>query len=516
MVYGLTEESGRVARFMEGWDREDEEEETGPDPARRRSAAAHLFGRPTSGPDPDPARTRALDAVSARQAEEDRRRRGAPGLDAAITDWKAADGFGGALGRMHAAPQRLRALFSLVQTSFSIGALTRLTVRRDPQVSTPFDDYRTWLRSLINAGAGLERARHGYEALLRGEADAALARAPKRSRIARPAGSALQTTANSALRHPFYRDEIAWLYNERGLASLTQGMLYDAIPLFEQAAFVMSHNRTPSVDSHAHHAAERRIILNLGIAEIERGNIEKARRILRELESSSNTVDGSTPSGIHEYAQLYLNLCDQLTGAVQRAEKGYARLIDTFNDRGRLRAISIANRFQADLLRRRGRLEDARTQADIAMAAASRANQRDIEALAQVTLARIEIETDEERAAQVRLQQVIGYARRMGLVAIETDAKLALAHHLNNGGDSALAGQVAAEAVAMAVQNGLRLRKLSGLVAFAETRFSIGSHGFARRILREAIREAEQLRYLTLAERAHALAAGMEGAYAQG
>ena len=189
-------------------------------------------------------------------------------------------------------------------------------------------------------------------------------------------------------------------------------------------------------------------------------------------------------------------------------------LVKKFNAVGRLRAISIANRFHADLLRVRGRTEDALAVAEAAVAAASRSNQKDIEALAQVSLARIEILRKETQKAQVRLERVIGYAQRMGLVAIEADAKLAMAQHLNRGGDSALAGQVAAEAVAISVQHGLRLRKLSGLVTFAETRESIGSEAFARRILREAIQEAEQLRYLTLSGRAYELMGRLGGVYA--
>ncbi len=449
-----------------------------------------------------------------------------------IKGWDDPCGIGGGLGHIHAAPQRLRAMLSLIQGTFSIGSLSRLKIeQKGGDEETPFDAYRSWISALLNLATSLERTREEisnvfYERLLQGDADKGPSgwlikavtegdekdrktyeRAVEDEKRIRDAAEEIgfnrrQESRFQTLRHPFYRDEIAWLYNERGLTSLTQGLLFDAIPLFELASFLMSHKRTPKTDSHAFHAAERRIKLNYSIAQIDRGNINKARVLLTELNESSLKISKSTPSEILLFSDLYLGVCDHLSGGHKRAEETYKRAIQEFSEKKRLRTVALSNRFYADLLRGQKSYEAAYAQADMAVRAASQSEQRDIEHLALVSKARIEIMLGEYDVAHSNIMRALNYSKALGLFSIEIDAKLAYANLMNKQGDFELAGQFSSQAIALSVKNGLRLRKLSGLITFAETRIARGSIEFSRRILKEIIMEAEGLGCITIASRA--------------
>ncbi|MEM6932241.1 MAG: SIR2 family protein [Pseudomonadota bacterium] len=528
-MFQLGHERRRVKDFMEGWDTDDglasvDPDQEPPDTDRdgvddrmtRYAAARRIFA-------PDPKATPRLAEL---HAALDAR---AKALD--LRDWAAADGLGGSLGRLHAVPQRLRAMLSVLQGSFAIGSLSRMTQLRESlsdEAQTPFDAYRGWLRSLLNAGASLDRTQGEFERVFSGStfqdranvtngvsswlsarmqesaSAMAMARIIEGEDRIRSAGEEIglrntQMTAHRTMRHPFYRDEIAWLYNERGLAALTQGLVFDALPLLRQAAFIMSHRRVPISDSHAFHAAERRIYLNYGIALLERGNIAEAQRVLKELHIGSMQIRRSTPSEIEPFSKLYLAVCDHVGGSFHRAEKSYRRLQNEFSDRNQFRAVAITCKSHADLCRARGALDDGLELAELAIKAASRSEQRDVEHLSMVSKARLLILGDERKDAMQLIDRSLTYARQMGLMSIEIDAKIAMSALMNSQGDYSLAGQFASEAAARSVRCGLRLRKLSALLGYADSRRARGSLGFSNRLFGKIAREAEEVGYMTVA-----------------
>ncbi len=526
-TYQHSREKHYTTTLMKEWDSEDEFCSENPDNSKNKMKSispSHLAAERVYAP------TRSTEDEGAKNLFDLYNNRDNEGFF--VEDWDNPKGIGGALGHIHAAPQRLRAMLSLIQGSFSIGSLSRLKMsRRGIEEEKPFDAYRNWISKLLNIGTSLERTREEIsnvfcERLLQGsdancrtkwlevasddtklQAQNTYKNAFEDEEKIREAARTIsfnkrQTTSFQTLRHPFYRDEIAWLYNERGLASLTQGLLFDAIPLFELASFLMSHKRAPTTDSHAFHAAERRIKLNYSIAQIERGNINRARVLLNELNESSIKIEKSTPSEIINFSNLYLGLCDHLTGGHRRAKRAYYQCLAMFSEKKQLRAVALSNRFLADLMRAEKDFDKAYVQAEMAVRAASQSEQRDIEHLALVSKARIEIELNNFEGAHSNITRALNYAKSLGLFSIEIDAKLAYAHLMNKQGDYELAGKFSSEAIALAVKNGLRLRKLSGLISFAETRISRGSIEFARRILKEIIREAEGLGCIIIASKA--------------
>ena len=141
----------------------------------------------------------------------------------------------------------------------------------------------------------------------------------------------------------------------------------------------MQHQKVPAADTHAFHAAERRINLNTAICMIDRGNIARASVILQDLIDSGARIAGSTPSGVLPFAAGYLGLCDHLSGSMERAIAAYEKAIKEFNERRRLRPVAIFNRLLADALSYVGETDEALKRVQLAIDAASHAEQRDVQ-----------------------------------------------------------------------------------------------------------------------------------------
>ncbi|MEO1679584.1 MAG: SIR2 family protein [Pseudomonadota bacterium] len=312
----------------------------------------------------------------------------------------------------------------------------------------------------------------------------------------------LQKTSRNRLRHPYYRDEIAWLYNERGLASLIQGRIFDAIPLFRQALSIMSHSRKPQLDTKAYHSAERRIQLNVAIAQIERGNVAQARAILSDLETSSVSVSRSTPSRVHAYAKGYLALCDHLGGSFERARKDYKEVLDDLVTTRALRGVALFNRHLGSLLQEERNYEQARLHFELSINAAAQAEQRDVQNLAFCARAKLHILEDEPAKAKALVEQVKQYAESMGLYRIMAEALLVDAQLKEAAGEYVVAAESAAHSIAITTRHGMRLLKISGLVLYGRIQAQRNLISLASTMLTEAKSEAENHGYQIAAARA--------------
>ena len=224
---------------------------------------------------------------------------------------------------MHGIPQKLRAAYSIVRSHFSIGSISRLdrfaSDEDDPE--KPYELYRSWLRSLLNAAIGLDHVS-----------------APIKGHEHRPSLlDVLEKKSKFNLTSAFYREEILWLYNERALTALVQGNLYDALPVFEQAKR-FSSRRDKETDGFR--AAKRRIDLNLAATQIERGNIKKAEAILHDLEHRVDPDADRSPSVTQVLAKGFLGVCDHLSGRLDSARQNYTAILSDATTRGQLRTIS--------------------------------------------------------------------------------------------------------------------------------------------------------------------------------
>ncbi len=413
------------------------------------------------------------------------------------------------LASFHALPQRIRALYGLMRGGFSIGAISRLSGLADERnPDQPFERFRGWLRGITNAAISMKYNADKLDNLTGyfDENGSAICREETKavtSPIKLPDPRNEQTHVlfrKNQLRHriaqPLYRDEIGWLLNERGLIAFVQGQLFDAIPLFEQAAKVMRHRDDGVNSDPALNAAVRRVRVNHSIALIERGNMFKARDMIESLllPSVGSQHPGSQVSWIGEG---YLGLIRHLAGDLANAKQAYLRTIERANKEEMSRLSSIFNRHLADLYRSEDDLKSAHSAVDYATGAALQSEQRDI--LWYCRLSKIKIALAERSfSAQDNgrtLEGTLDYARSMGLYKLEVEALIVQAQVMLRQGERILAGRIAAQAAALANRCGLRLLKISALSIYGDALLMRQQYQLAFKVLSEVHRESERRGY---------------------
>ena len=427
------------------------------------------------------------------------------------------------LPSLQAASHRVRAIYGLLRDGFSVGAISRLPGFSDEQEpDEPFERFRGWLRGITNAAIALAKLQEALDEICALDDKAHERVNSLYSRLNKLAEGALDSDLNTELgiikdgfssdahrigvpriEAPLYRDEIGWLLNERGLIALVQGKLYESVPLFHQAITVMRHHDGGGISDPALNASVRRVQLNLGITQIERGNLRKADELLEKL-ILNDDISGHFGSRVSWIARGYLALIKHISGDFERAKDDYLEVIKRGNDDSMLRLVSIFNRHLADLHRRLHEHSEARYRIELAIAAALQSEQRDVLWLARLTSVTLALSAPERSHDPDPSDYVNGslrYARAMGLPKLESEALRIRAEIMLHQGDRVLAGEVAAKAAAIARRNGLRLLKLSALSVYGDALIRRKQFKLARDILKEARREAERREYQNQAGR---------------
>jgi hypothetical protein len=401
------------------------------------------------------------------------------------------------LSSFHSVSQRIRAMYGLLRGSFSVGAITRLDrLHDDDAADEPLKRFGGWLRGVTNAAISAGELQERTDELGSLSKD--------RKLTLKASGNLLECTTNTALAplaQPLYRDEFGWLFNERGVIALVQGHLYDAIPLFERAIVVMNHRDVRQQRDASLHAAVRRATLNLAIAQIERGNLEKAQGLISGLllpEDPSAHL-GSTISWV---GAGYMGLIKHLGGDHSGALAAYDRVIKTAEEKEMLRLQSIFRRHRADLHRQMLHFKEAADDANLALAAAKQSAQRDLYWAAQLTLVKLALSQDQHSDSSVnkRLEDGLLYARNMSIPRLESEALRLQSALLLKFGDRLLAGRLAASAAAIARASGLRLMKVAAMRQYARVLAERGNLRNSVQISTQAHREAERRGYLNHAE----------------
>ena len=260
-----------------------------------------------------------------------------------------------------------------------------------------------------------------------------------------------------------YQDEITWLYNECALVSLAQGNLYDSSALLQRAR--RSNERVET--GHGVGPNALRIHLNQAIWCIERGRLDRANEILRQV-----YADASDDTVVRAIADGYIGLASHLKGRHLQAEEHYKSAIKKLRKvGGEGRALSIFFRHYGDL--KRGPDPGLAQQLHAAaLAEAETSRQYDQVHRVYIALAidSVALAPDSSKAARSvlrRLDEVIQYADRMELYGIKVQALIARAFAIDNQGETRGAGDAAIQALSLANIHGQRLRVTGALHCFA-------------------------------------------------
>ncbi len=398
------------------------------------------------------------------------------------------------LRNLHAIPQQVRALYGLMRSGFSVGTISRLPELNERKLDQPYERFRGWLRGVTNAAIG-------WDHLLANEMENPKALLDKVNNL--DLGLTVDTKPIikecPGFAQPLYRDEIGWLLNERGLISLVQGHIFDALPLFQRALDMMHHDDNTGIYDPSLHAAVRRVRLNMAIALIDRGHLDRAATILHDLQlpEDLSAHNGSTISWL---AQGYLGLIQHLSGNLQQAESAYDKVIQKASEREMTRVVAVFSKHWADSLRCRNELDLAKEKIATSIAAAQQSAQQDILYLARVSQANIELADPNGNMAFIgqSINETVKFAQQMGLPRLEGDALYLQASLMLKQGDRMLAGTFASRAAAIGNRHGLRLNKLRALKVYANALHNRGQLETAARTMRETNREAERRGYQSL------------------
>jgi tetratricopeptide (TPR) repeat protein len=339
--------------------------------------------------------------------------------------------------------------------------------------------------------------------------------------IARRAATRHLSPAHALGPPPFYPDDLVWLHNERGVAKLTQGDLYEARHAFDEAfrlneTFVEFGDRGPNW---------RRIMLNQVQVDIERAKLDTADRrmsdiqeslrlepeTLKEITDNYGCGPNSDPHVVdpkHEHDTIltvgllhgFRALSLHLRGELSLAGESFRIAVSVLENIGEQRAYAMFQRHFALLDIAVGRQKDeALRRLKLAIASAEATRQTDIAHQARVSEAWHDRTSDESAAARAllirRLQQSLGYAEASDMHRIRVETGMYLARVKFEAGDFDAALEKVADAVATAARYGMSLRKISLRILMGQILMRRGDRMAGSNLIEQAMRHAERVGY---------------------
>ena len=276
-----------------------------------------------------------------------------------------------------------------------------------------------------------------------------------------------------------YADELAWLYNELGLVSYCQGTLADAYSLFRVGQDV---NIAAEGGNFGHRWCQSE--MNLALVQIDRGRLRRAEyHLYNVLRAETLLEDDDLKARAHGYVGLVRHLSGDYAAAHRLYEKAVGILAPTGNYRG----ASIFRRHWSDVLRRHGDFARAREEIHLAIGAAEAGGHPDLMHFCRVADANLRLAKG-KAPSQESLAATVDFARSVGIPRLMADAfkiqgHLALAH-----GETELAGRLAISQLALANENGMRLRVTAGLAFLGRVECQRGRVDAARSLFRSVTR----------------------------
>lgn len=330
-----------------------------------------------------------------------------------------------------------------------------------------------------------------------------------------------------------YPHEMAWLWNERGVIAFAQGKMYDAIPYYQLALRAMEeHEGAP----HPLGPGAARIRLNIAIAEIERGNLRRADKLLDEVltysqefnpfeqgeEASDDRERQSTKANnvlsasegvqkrhvVGPIAKGYKGLIRHLQGDVKAAIGYYNLAIKKLTPQSRSRALSIFHKHLGDAYGKVGGSTkpemDPQLHIDRAIASAQSMMQIDQVHFARLSQVRLLLMTDSAesyRNASVIIDQVMAYASSMNLFRLQSEALFYDARLKMQQRELDLACEAASESVAIATRYGMKMRRISSSILLGEIYCANKDTSTGHRLLNDAAIDAQKVGYQLALER---------------
>ena len=287
---------------------------------------------------------------------------------------------------------------------------------------------------------------------------------------------------------PLFIGELAWLYNDTGLALFSEGSLPDAYAVWEQGYEI--HRLLEGVDTPGELLLESH--LNLTHAFIELGQLASAREYLEEAERIDSRLD-SPPFAARIFG--FKGLLEHLQGNLETADRFYGVAIRKLKRAGNLRGESFFMGRRAALAILLGDLEQARILSASSQAVAQTGGYPDLVAYARIPGALVLAASGDLPMARQEHNATLREAQRIGMRGLEAVARGFLSRLALKQGDAEGARSLAMEALRSANELGLGLVLTRSLIALALATFAIGQRDLGIAYLEIARREATRQQY---------------------
>jgi tetratricopeptide (TPR) repeat protein len=368
----------------------------------------------------------------------------------------------------------IRAAFGLIRSRWTATAIPRLSVL-EPETTLRlprphYDAYQRRLARLLNA----IRTRKGMKELWLNERSA-----PEEAGNGNMAREEIEQQTGV-----LYADELAWLYNELGLVAFSTGLVADSYALFRAGQHV---NAVAERGFHGHRWCAS--VINLGLVQIERGNLARGRI---HLESAVRTAHVLKDKVLEARARGHLGLVHHLMGNYERAEKLYNKAIKELLPIGNHRGASIFLMHRGDLRRRMHKFEKAGNDLRDCVAAAESGRHPDLVHYANLANAKLKRANERNLVALEELTPAIDFARCVGIPRLECDAQIVQGQIALEQGEYDMAGRLAVSSLGIASSLGLRLRLTGGLILLGRVSQARGHWQGAKKLYRAAIELAER------------------------
>lgn len=336
------------------------------------------------------------------------------------------------------ARSRLRAAYGALRSIYSIAVVARFSKYEDEGLDAPengfFENHRLRVRWMLRRANQLDKR----------------------------LGSAL--AVNDKDVRTFHAEEIVWLFNECGVLSLVEGRINDAVALLAQA-------RRTARDLIEHSdwgPLIARIGLNRAIGNIVRGRPGEAADLLANISREHRDEHPSLLAIVRGYQALVRDMRGDPVGAIDEYEKVIVELVEL----KRYRAAAIFAIQRSEASRSLGPLhaEAAIAQAALAGQYAVEGGHEDIRRIAQLaqvsaTIAKLDGTADIIEAEEIekQLQDVLAYAKLMGMPRLVCRVALARGEFFLNHGDYRMTAELAQHALALATRHEIETSKISAL-----------------------------------------------------
>jgi tetratricopeptide (TPR) repeat protein len=295
---------------------------------------------------------------------------------------------------------------------------------------------------------------------------------------------------------PLYGEEVAWLYNEAGLAYYAQGSMMDAIAVWEQG-----YEINKLLDSHpegGHNVFQS--WCNLGAAHIHFGKLRLAEAYLRRaLDVGRRLGEGDHVARVTGY----LGVLNHVEGNLKDAIGLYDEAIKELSTARNLRALSIFHRHRGDALIK---LDTNKAGIDIqtSRAIAEYGRYPDLMAYARLSEGHLHRANGDHSSAVREYSAALRKAQDFGIHRLEAEAQSELARVALALGDAHVARRRAMKSLQIANENDLGLRQTHAMVILGKAMLLAGDVDLGRCYLNHAKRMADRQEYGARAREAEA------------